>query len=172
MEFAQNESESHDAANPHNRLNRKQLFQIILGLIIGIGGLIGVVALLKATPKENFARTAPNTTARPIESVQPYFDAGALAGKSPKEVELILGHPTDSWVPRTGPDNLLQSYSLGEDLTVEYHLNRIESFVIFFNQKNVEADTAYRLVGLDYGSPTPSGISKVTTGENWIKVFY
>lgn len=66
----------------------------------------------------------------------------------------------------------MQSYSLGEDTTVEFHNNRIESLVIFFSQKNVDSETVYRLVGLDYAKPKPAGISSITTGDDWIKIFY
>jgi hypothetical protein len=108
-------------------------------------------------------------------NVKPVFNAAALVGKNPKEVEKILGNPTDSWIPTDRPSGsgyLIQTYALGEDMTVEFHKNRIKSLVIFFSQKDVDSETAYRLVGLDYAKPKPTGISNITTAQNWIKIFY
>lgn len=172
MQTSQQPYQPHPENNSQQRLNRSQLLQIILGLIIGVGGFVGIVALLRFTPKDEAVTAASSTNSSSVLSVSSYFDAAALAGKGPKEVEIILGPPTDSWIPRSGADNLMQSYSLGEEMTVEFHRNRIGSLVIFFNQKNVDVETAYRLIGLDYGKPKPSGVSRITTGEDWIKVFY
>ena len=106
--------------------------------------------------------------------ITPIFNAAALTGKSPKQVEKILGSITDSWTPtdRSDPGYLMQSYALGKDMTVEFHRNRIKSLVIFFNEQDVDSETAYRLVGLDYAKPKPVGISNITTGEGWIKIYY
>lgn len=107
--------------------------------------------------------------------VKPIFNAAALAGKSPKEVEKILGNLTDSWIPTNRPSGsgyLIQTYAVGKDMTIEYHNNRIESLVIFFSQKNVDSETAYGLVGLDYAKSKPAGISNITTAQNWINIFY
>lgn len=107
-------------------------------------------------------------------NVKPIFNAATLAGKSPKQVEKILGNLTDSWIPtdRSGSGYLIQTYALGEDMTVEFHNNRIDSLVIFFNQEEVDSETAYSLVGLDYAKAKPVGISNITTAQNWIKIFY
>lgn len=107
-------------------------------------------------------------------NVKPIFNAAALVGKSPKEVEKILGNPTDSWIPtdRSGSGYLIQAYALGENMTVEFHNNRIKSLVIFFSQKDIDSETAYSLVGLDYAKSKPGGISNITTAQNWIKIFY
>jgi hypothetical protein len=103
---------------------------------------------------------------------KPIFNAASLVGKNPNEVKKILGNLTDSWTPRTGPNDLMQSYALGEDTTVEFHNNRIKSLVIFFEQKGVDRRNAYQLVGLEYSNPKPAGILNITDGEGWIKIFY
>ncbi len=120
----------------------------------------------------------PSPTKAPTIEIKPLFNAALLAGKTPKEVERILGRqPTDSWEPTDNlpTDNLsrwMQAYSIGSDMTVEYKGNSIDSFVIFFADAAVEKSTAYRLVGLDPSKPKPKGISDITTAQNWIKVFY
>jgi hypothetical protein len=103
---------------------------------------------------------------------KPIFNAVSLVGKNSNEVKKILGKLTDSWTPRTGPSDLMQSYALGEDTTVEFHNNRIKSIVIFFDQKGTDTSTAYQLVGLEYANPKPAGISNITNGEGWIKISY
>jgi hypothetical protein len=145
------------------------------GAVMFIGFLI-VAPVINHSVVQKTNQTTPGTTSStvsgPIGDVKPIFDAATLAGKSPKEVQKTLGSPTDSWTPRTGLNNLMQSYALGEEMTVEFRNNSIDSFVIFFNQKNVDPQTAQRLVGLNPSQPRPKGISNINTGENWIKVFY
>lgn len=122
--------------------------------------------------RENKSTTSINPTPKSTNQTRPIFDAVALSGKTTSEVARILGNPTDSWTPRHDPDGQMQSYSLGEDTTVEFHNNRIKSLVIFFSEKEVDSTTAYRLVGLDYSKPKPGGISNITIGSDWIKIFY
>jgi hypothetical protein len=121
--------------------------------------------------KDKFNISPTPNLSKNIE-IKPIFNATSLAGKSPKEVDKILGSPTDSWTMRGNSKGQMQSYALGEETTVEFHKNRIESLVIFFNQKNVDSETAYRLVGLDFAKPNPVGISNIETGSDWIKIFY
>ena len=103
--------------------------------------------------------------------VKPIFNAASLAGKSPKEVEGILGSPTTSFTLQNG--DLKLTYTIGEDrIGVEFHENRIKSLLLFFRQKNVDSETAYRLVGLDYAKPKPAGISDIEKGEASILVSY
>jgi hypothetical protein len=106
--------------------------------------------------------------------VKPVFDASALIGKNPAEVDRVLGSPTDSWTMRSYPngEGKMRVYALGEETTVEFHEDQIATLVIFFSQKNVDPETAYRLVGLDLAKPKPTGIWKITTGNNWIKLYY
>ena len=113
-----------------------------------------------------------NTETSKINDVNPILNAAVLAGKNISEVDKILGEPTDSWTMRSGSKSKMQSYALGEDTTVEFDEDRIKSLVIFFNQQKVDNDTAYRLVGLDYAKPKPAGITNITLGSNWIKIFY
>lgn len=142
--------------------------------VLAFGGVILFIALIVTVNVISPTRSRPTGSAVPSKpsDVTPIFDAAKLAGKGPKEVEKLLGRPSDSWTPRTGTSNLMQSYALGEEMTVEFQNNNINSFVIFFNQKNVDSDAAYRLVGLDRSRPQPAGISNINIGENWIKVFY
>jgi len=116
-------------------------------------------------------KTEPTPASVPATS-QPYFNAAALAGKTPREVPTILGRqPSDSWDSDDGPGIFLQTYSIGEDMTVEFRGNRIDSLVIFF-PNNVSNETAYQLVGLDSTKGSPKGIKNITTGGSWVKVFY
>lgn len=146
------------------------------GAVLFIGFLF-VPSVINRSSAPNVANQSEPGNASPAvpkltSEIKRIFDAAILAGKGPREVEKILGSPTDSWTPRTGSNNLMQSYALGEDMTVEFRNNSIDSFVIFFNQKNVDSETAHRLVGLNPSQPKPKGISNINTGENWIKVFY
>ncbi len=135
------------------------------GAVLFIGFI--VVSTVVSTPRSN---PAPTAVSSPRSNVKPIFNAAMLAGKGSKEVDKILGSPTESWTSRS--NTLMQSYALGEEMTVEFSGNSIESLVIFFTQKNVDTDTAYRFVGLDNSQPKPTGISNITTGPDWIKVFY
>lgn len=138
-----------------------------------------VFGLIACNRSEEHSTTAvPSPTKGPSIEIKPLFNAALLAGESPTEVERTLGQqPSDSWEPT---DNLpsdklprwMQAYSIGQDMTVEFKGNSIDSFVIFFDEKEVDSSTAYQLVGLDSSKPKPKGISNITTAQNWIKVFY
>ncbi|MGC2239090.1 MAG: hypothetical protein WA584_23245 [Pyrinomonadaceae bacterium] len=122
--------------------------------------------------KTDSAKTTQPTAAQTATpTAQPIFNAAALIGKSPKEVDKILGAPVEAWTAR---DNvtLFREYSLGEDTTVEFRQNHISSLVIFFTQEKVFTETAYQLVGLNINAQRPKGISNITSGPNWIKIFY
>src|SRR5688572_3226354 len=123
------------------------------------------------TTNDSVVSSTPDNRRR--KTVERFFNAGALMGKSPMQVQKILGNPTDSWfaTDRNSSDYLIQTYNLGNGMTVEFYKNRIKSFVIFF-EETVDSETAHTLVGLEPGRPTPNGISNVSTAQNWIKVFY
>lgn len=95
-------------------------------------------------------RTEPEKTTQTPASAPaistPYFNAAALAGKTPREVQQLLGRtPSDSWDSSDdGPEGYMQAYSIGEDMTVEFRGNRIDSLVIFF-PNDVNRETAHSL---------------------------
>jgi hypothetical protein len=147
---------------------------LVTGGMVVMVGLIAVVLAVNGPSSSSApsAKSGAPMAANKLADVRPMFYAAALTGKSPKDVSKTLGKPTESWVPRSGNDDLMQSYPIGSEMTVEFHKNRIRSLVVFFSQKDVDVQTAYALVGLDYSKPKPAGLSDVKTGDGWVKIFY
>ena len=112
----------------------------------------------------------PQTTRTEIK---PLFNAAGLAGMTPGQVEKFLGKKaTDAWEPDDGESGMwMQTFSIGQEMTVEYKGNSIRSFVIFFAD-GFGGQNVHRLVGLDSTKPYPKGISTASTGPDFIKVFY
>jgi hypothetical protein len=138
--------------------------------------VFGIVLFVPFSPRIRIdkPRTTPMTarTESKPESVIAYFDAKSLIGKNQSGVNQILGNPVESWTVSTDSERQMSAYRIGEDTTVEFYHNQIDSLVIFFKQKNVDKATAYKLVGLDLNNGNPTGISSANTGDDWIKIRY
>lgn len=99
-------------------MNVQQMFPIVL---------ISALAFFSfGCVRHNKPEVAAIPTPDKNSDIKPIFNATELVGKNPTNVNKILGNPTDTWTPRDDPEGQLQSHSIGEDTTVEFHDDRIK----------------------------------------------